>query len=90
VATRRRPDVDLVDQQVEQGPVEHVAEVAGLGLGDRLLEQGDALVVAVGRVGQGAALVDQGRRPHHGTADGVGHGQRLVGPFDRLLGSLSM
>jgi hypothetical protein len=54
-AALRRPDVDLVHQQVEQGPVEHVAEVAGLGLGDRPLEQGDALVVAVRCVGQGAA-----------------------------------
>jgi hypothetical protein len=65
-AALRRPDVDLLDEQVVQGPVEDVAEVAGLGLGHRPLEQGDALVVAVDPVGQGGALVDQGGGPDRG------------------------
>jgi hypothetical protein len=52
-APLRRPGADLLHEQVVQGPVEDVAVVPGLGLGDRLLEQGDALVVAVLGVGQG-------------------------------------
>ena len=64
--------------------MEQVAEVAGLRLVDRLVEQGDALGMAVERVGQGGALVDQRRDAHGRGADGVGHGQRLVRPFDGL------
>ena len=56
-AALRRPDVDLLDEQVVQGPVEDVAEVAGLGLGHRPLEQGDALVVASTRSARAVPLL---------------------------------